>query len=354
MDEAVNGAAPAAPEGNAAPAVSTPSSIEDTMSAVFDRMTPPRSDGGQFATKVSPDSEAQAAPADEAKETNQEPAAPTVEPAKPAIDPPLSWTAEMKAKWASLPPDTQEYIAKRDGEAHKRITELGETAKSVELIRAVIDKYRTTFDGVPVQEGLERLLAANQYLERSPVEAIQWLAKAYNVDLSAFGVQQQDGQHPEASQFAALNAEIANLKRQLHDTSTRVQTREQREADERTNALNRLVNDFAKEKPYWGEIESDVLEQIHAVRMSDPNLSPDKVLEKAHERALKLNDSVAAKLNEAKRKDAEAKEAADKKRKADEAKRLSSMNVKTSQGTSPRSTSSMEETMREVANRLMG
>jgi hypothetical protein len=54
MDELTNGAAPAVTESAPAPVVteqptSTPS-MEDTMSAVWDKMNPTRDDGGKFAS----------------------------------------------------------------------------------------------------------------------------------------------------------------------------------------------------------------------------------------------------------------------------------------------------------------
>lgn len=335
-------------------------SMEDTMAAAYDKLNPARESNGQFKGEQPKAVETQeAAPADKTTETEgQTQTDKPVEPAPPAIDAPQSLSAEMKAKWASLPPEWQQTIAKRESEATKRITEMGQAVKAFEPIRELMEPLRQSAarNGVSEREGLEQLLAANAFLERDPAGAIQWLAKAYGVDLGAKAdTQQQDGQgQPESGELRALKAELATLKQQLTDTRQRVTARDQQDADAQKSNLTKLVEDFAKGKDYWDEIEGDVLEQIHAIRKSDANLPADKVLEKAHARALKLNESVAAKLNEAARKDEEAKKAAEAKRKADEAKRLASLNPKSSQGASPKSKGNWEQTMRETADRLMG
>src|SRR5262249_50155888 len=61
-----------------------------------------------------------------------EPQEASSEPAAPAIDAPHSWPAEMKAKWAAVPPDIQAHIAKRETEAHQAITRSGRQVKELE------------------------------------------------------------------------------------------------------------------------------------------------------------------------------------------------------------------------------
>lgn len=354
MSEEQVGAAPAAAEGNAAPAASTPEvSITDTMSAVFDKLNPQegvnRAETGQFESKNPVEAETSPEQVSEGQTQTEV----TSEPAQPAIAAPQSLPAELREEWGKVPPKFAEWVGKREAESHKRITELGEAAKASEQIRSVIDRYQQTFKGVPVDQGLEKLLAANAFLERSPLDGIKWLADAYGVDLSSLGAKTADGQQ-ENGEVRALKSEIAELKRVIADTSNRVQSREQREAEERSQSLAKVVEDFAKDKAdHWSDIESDVLEQIAAINARPHDLTPEKVLEKAYQRAVKINESVANKLTEAKRKAEAEKAEAEKKRKADEAKKLASLNVKSNSGASPKPSGNWESTMREVANRLM-
>ncbi len=351
MEQVETGAAEAAPVS--APVVEEVSGIEQTMSEVYDKLNPAREGNGQFKATAEP---VEAEPAEEpvAEIEVTEPVA-EPEPAKPAIQRPQSWSSDVDELWSKLPPEAQELIAKREGEAHKRITEQGEAVKTLEPIKPFLEPLQRASArmGLPPGEGLKLLLAADDYLARDPVSAIQWLAQQSGVDLSRLGGTAQSTDAPESPQVAALQQEIMSLKRMLSDTSSRIHTREQQELQTQQQSLNTLVDDFAKGKDYWPEIEGEVAKQIHAIKLDNPGLSPKDILEQAHERALKLNDEVRNKLNEAKRKSEEAKKAAEAKRKADEAKRMASLNVRSVEGKSPKpARRSMEEEMADVYDRV--
>ena len=92
-------------------------------------------DTGQFVSKTPSEpvtAEAQAeAPAveDAAAETPSGEEA-EAEPEIPAIEPPLSWTAEAKEAFTQLPPDLQQYVGKRESEREQAINaKLSEAAE---------------------------------------------------------------------------------------------------------------------------------------------------------------------------------------------------------------------------------
>lgn len=359
MSDVDNGAAPAAPEGTAAPAAATPEvaqvqvvepakkSIEDTMSEVFDKMNPPRDEQQRFVAKDQP-AETQET---ETQETTDQAQTETVEPPK-AIDAPQSWSAEMKAKWASLPPEVQEYVLTRDRDAHQQISELGRTAKASEQLRNTIERFKPSFKGVDPAQAIERLVAASDFLDRSPADALKWLADAYSVDLSKLVTGGQPGTEGNA-EVAQLRQTISQLQRQIAETSQRVTTREQREAETHQQSIAKLVEDFAKDKAYWADMESDIYAQIHAIRAAEPELNEKDTLQKAYDRALKLNDAVQAKITAEKKADDEKKAKAEAAKKAADAKKAASINVGRGANASPKPKGSWEQTMREVADRLM-
>lgn len=325
------------------------------MAEVFDRLNPQervnRTETGKFESKAPTEDQT----TDQAIEGQTPTETATPEPATPAIEAPQSLPAALRDKWASVPPEVAEWAAKREAESHKRITELGETAKAAEQIRNVVERYRPSLRGVQADQAIEKLFAANDFLDKDPVQGIQWLAQAYGVDLSRFAqqvAQEQQGE-PESGHFRALQAEIADLKRQLADTSNRVVTREQREQETRLQSLAKIEDDFAKGKDYWPDIYEDVVDQVKALVVREPNLTPEKLLEKAHERALKLRDDISSKLNEAAKKAEAEKAEAEKKRKADEAKKQASLNVRGTNAT-PAKKGNWEDTLRETANRIYG
>jgi hypothetical protein len=357
-------AAPAATENAAA---STPEvtqvqvvepsqpSIEDTMGSVFDKHFPDaRVDRARDTGKFQPKG---AEPAEPAKEINQEPVEDkpetvAVEAPKPSTKArPQSWSADLDQWWSELPPERQDFLLKRETEAHQKITQLGETAKVADQFKSVIDRYRHVLNG-PADREIETLLATKDALLRNPEASILRLAEQLGVDLSRYakpaGEPSAENEH-----IRPLMQEIAQLKRQLGETSHRINAREQQEAQSREQSLENLVNEFAKDKDYWGDVEAGVLEQIHAIKAVHPNKDPKEVLAEAHDRALKLNDEVSNRLNKAKRDKEAAEKAAADKRKADEAKRLASLNTKSSSGASPKAAfKSFEDEMSAVYDKV--
>lgn len=351
-DVAVDGAAPAAPAE--AVVATTPA---DTMAAVYEKLNPhtrvERETTGQFKAKDAPEGEApEAAPAE--TEITKEPVAETKEPAKaeakPATPRPQSWSSDLDEFWNSLPPERQEFLAKRETEAQTRLSELGRTAKAAEQYQAIIDRYRHVLNGSPPEREIESLLATKDQLLRHPKQSIEWLAQQLGVDLSQYG--RPADEQPKDASTAALEQQIVLLQRQLHGLTNNITAREQRERETQTASLAKMVEDFSKGKDHWPEVEGEVAAQITAIRAQDPNMEPSRVLELAHERAVKLNEEVSNRLNKAKREEEAKKKEAEEKRKAEEAKRLASLNVKSAPGPSANAKKGVREQMEEVYDRL--
>ena len=363
MSDMDNGAAPAAPEGNAVASIPqvqvvepAKKTMEETMAEAFDKLNPPRDEQQRFASKDKPDEEVKAveqdAPADQETE-GQTQSEETTEPETPAISYPTSLPAELREKLASAAPELRDWIAKREAESHKRITELGQAAKVSEQYRQVTDRYRESFKGMDSVQAYEKLAAANEYIERDPIGGIKWLANAYGVDLSTLGsgTTQSTDANPEVAQLRQM---VSQLQRQIAETSSKVTSRETAEQQAQQQSIEKTVEDFAKDKPYWAELENDVYAQIHAIKATDPNLAPDKILERAYDRASKLNEAVQAKIAADKKVEADRKAKAEAAQKAQAAKKAASVNVKSTQGASPKASGKWEDTMREVADRIYG
>lgn len=329
----------AAPETRAEP---SEASLDDILSAAYDKATsePVRGPDGKFvSTKepeaVEPEGEA---PADAAVDDQTSPDTAQAEPEKPAIDPPVSWSREVREKWASIPPDLQEYIARRETEAHGQISRLGQQVKAIEPVARTLEQYKGTFErnGMNYEQGLQALLAAQQMLDTNPRAAILEIARTYGVDLA--GAQNSNEPAPPR-ELLALQSEIVELKRQLAETRTDVQSDKARKEQERLAALESEVETFAKAQPYFRDVEAEVVQIIPVLRASEPGLSERQLLEKAYQKAIRLNDAVFAKV-EAERKAKAAKEAAEK---AAKAKNVSALNVKSNTAARPAALSIEDE-----------
>jgi hypothetical protein len=345
MSELETGAVDAAtPTNDVAPvaevaATETPTeavetSIDDDLSAAYDAAVgePLRGPDGKFVSREPKDTDAvepEAAPVEAKTDDQTVPDAEKAEPAAPAIDPPTSWSREVREKWAAIPPDVQQYIAQRETEAHGQISRLGQQVKAFEPVAKSLEQYRPTFkrNGMNYAQGIEALLAAQAMLDANPRAAIHEIARTYGVDL---GASDSTESLPDRRSLA-MEAEIAELKRQIAETRTDVVSNKQREAEQRQAALQSEVEAFAKANPYFNEVEADIAELIPVIRAREPGLSERQILEHAYQKAIRINDATFAKIEA----DRRAKEAEAAKLKAAEAKKVSSLNVKSTTAARP-------------------
>jgi hypothetical protein len=359
MSEVEAAAAPAVSEGNASASIPTPVQVvetpkptmEDTMAAAWDKLNPPRDENQRFVAKDKPETAVEETPAEPIE--GQTPSEEKVEPAAPAITYPSSLPAELREKLAAAAPELAEWVNKREAESHKRITELGQAAKASEQFRQVAERYKPSFHGRDPVQAFEQLAAASEYLERDAQGAIKWLANSYGIDLSKLG-EGQPASTETSPEVAQLRQTISRLEQRLNETSSKVSSREEAEKTQKQQSVEKLIEDFAKDKPYWGELEAEVAAQIHAIQATEANLAPDKVLTRAYDRALKLSEGIQAKIQADTKAEAEKKAKAEAARKAAEAKKAGSVNVKSGQGASPKANGNWESTLREAADRLMG
>jgi predicted nucleic acid-binding Zn-ribbon protein len=149
---------------------------------------------------------------------------------------------------------------------------------------------------------------------------------------------------------AALKAEINDLRRQLQTTDHRLVGREQAEAAQKLQTIENQVATFASEKPDFEELADDVEEQVLALKAKQPHLDPAETLQKAYERARRINPTVAARLDAEQKANAEKERLEAVKKRATEAKRAAPLSVASTPSNShnPRS---VDDTLRDVARK---
>ena len=158
----------------------------------------------------------------------------------------------------------QQWIAEREAQAQQKITEQG---------RQLSELQRGARGAMPHLEHVERIAretgltpdatlqhwaAADHFLKTNPEGAIRYLAAAHGVDLAGFSSddpQLQQAREMQAQQIEQMRSEYA----QWH----------QQRAAARA-ALNAAIKRFADGKPYWPQIESQVVQQLFAMKMADP------------------------------------------------------------------------------------
>jgi hypothetical protein len=140
---------------------------------------------GKFAPK-------QAGPAAAQPATPPEPKVAPVTPAAPVgMKPPQSWSPAAKEKWATLPPDMQQEIHRREIEANtarRKAAELQKGSDEVQRFRSMYEPYRGIMQGDPLQVTQSLLQTAAALQTGTPAQKAALVAQViqgYGVDPAA-------------------------------------------------------------------------------------------------------------------------------------------------------------------------
>lgn len=232
---------PAAPDD----AASRPISVDQAAKAMSDwrskqeqPVEKPRAPDGKFAA-------AQESPlegADAAAETpsGEEEGAEVAE--EPPIEPPHSWTKAEKERFASLPRETQSYLAEResarDAELNRRQNEAAEKSKALEAKEQAAETARQQYESA-AQNALA-LLQQQQASEFGDIKTHADVNKLATEDPFRFAQWQA-----RQMQIAAQHQEVENLNRQRKEQQDNTFKAWSKEQDDK----------FAKQFPEFGDPE---------------------------------------------------------------------------------------------------
>jgi hypothetical protein len=203
---------PAVSEATPAPSFDDDASLE----ALYDKIAAPKEE-----PEAAPVPAAAAPNPDQPQ--NGEPA-PVI---TPASDAPHSWSAEMKAHWANVPPEARAYIAQRETAAHEQISRMGQEVARYKPYGELIEARQDVFDrnGFNAIDGLGKLFEAQELLEQNPLQGIAAIAQQFGVDLAAvYGG--QPGQQPDPN---AVNPQVQQLTQTVRQLEQKLAQRENTE-----------------------------------------------------------------------------------------------------------------------------
>ena len=339
MASDVTASVPAAslPEGAGLPSAEHDGEPPASSSA-SDRLRGP---DGKFVEKPKTEVAPRAAPV----ETN--PAAQTAEP-QPSVSAPTSWAADKRALLDKADPALREYIALREKQQIEGVAKLkteyegklGTLAPIAEALRPV--EARLKVNNIHPAQYVSQLAAADEALRTDPHRAIVEVARMYGIDLGQLQTGGNQGQQ------AYVDPNQAALQQRLGQLEGYLQQQQRIQHEQETAQLNARIEAF-KNDPKNAHFEAV---KPYMAKLIQAGMATD--LPDAYEQAVKLHPEVYAKVTQDQRAQEEATRKQEAERRATEAKRAASVNVATKGtiGASPSTPKSLEDTMRQIADRI--
>lgn len=198
------------------------------------------------------------------QDTPDQPSEAVADPAaRLAIRAPASWSPAAKATFDKLPPEVQQAVAKREQEIDHGLRRKSEEVKRYEPLEQVLAPRRAQWaaQGMDEVHAVKTLLAAQDLLEKNPMQGLEFLARSYGVNLNTA---QPQGQPYQAQPARDSHPEIAALKQQLQVLQSQVQTAQTAPI---VSQIDAFQNDPAN--LYFENVRDDMAVLLHNGKASD-------------------------------------------------------------------------------------
>jgi len=339
---------------------SAPQSMDDTLSAAFDALNDDsqaagndepdasreRDDRGRFASKQSEAEEDAPAAEENADSVDADDAKLEEEAQNDVKQPPSSWRANVREHFATLAPEVQDEILRRESDFHKGIEQYRVDADYGRSLKQVLAPYQQDFAALGVDEsravgtllGYERTLRLGSPEQK--LEIFQSMARSYGVPVEA--LLSDDG---EVQQAAMLNAQLTSrlnqLEQQLHGFTSQQQSQVQAQV---SDTITKFASDPANK--WFNDVKEDM------GRLLQSNMATD--LKDAYEKACNMRPDIRAAMAAQQQREADEKRQKEAAQRMVQAKKAASVNVRQS-GPKPMSSNAprtIDQTLAETFDRL--
>ena len=206
----------------------------------------------------SPESPAGEAPDEGAEPEGEEAAAapPETVSTKPA---PKSWAKEMHEKWATLPPEVQDYLEKREGDFHKGLEQYREHSTLGKQLNDVLAPYRHLIraEGLDDSKAVAALMNAHVRLTQGSHESRLATFRQLGESLGFI----QRGAQGEAQ---PIDPVLAQTRQELQEIRNALTQRQRAEYEHHRGQVTREVEEFASKNPHFDEVAADMAVFINA------------------------------------------------------------------------------------------
>lgn len=166
-------------------------------------------------------------------------------PAQAAIQAPISWSADDKAKWAAIPPDLQVIIANREKQRDTFLTQKSNEFtqqmapyKEIDHALAPVEQILKR-EGINKAQAVKELVAYYQHYESNPASYILQVAQSKGIDLRTL-VEKQGQIDPNKQALQQYGSELSTIKQELNEFKSQ-------KAQEQTEFLLSEVDKFKSE-----------------------------------------------------------------------------------------------------------
>jgi hypothetical protein len=160
---------------------------------------------------------------------------------------PVSWSAAAKADFQSLPEHIRKEVLKREADMERGRAQWQSSAERLNRLDAVIgpraDYIRMR--GMDEARAIQALFAAQDLLDRNPVEGLTHLARTYGVDLRALAMATAPQQQPRTPSGAQPPAQLTALAREVETLKGALEQQRQRAEDSHKAGVLGQVEAFA-------------------------------------------------------------------------------------------------------------
>jgi hypothetical protein len=189
------------------------------------------------------------------------------------------------------------------------------------------------------------LLEAQRKLDADPLGGLVNIGLTYGIDLRPL----LNGQAPQVAQ---PDPRVQQLEARVNELLQQVSARQQQEEQQVVSQAEALVTEFKKDKPYFQDVETEMLALIPALRQRHPEASHKELLQKAYESATYANPAIRERILTDQRKTDEEKRAKEAAERAEEARKSGRVNVRS--GTAKSTPKTMDEDIEALASKFFG
>lgn len=171
---------------------------------------------------------------------------------------PHSLPAPVKAKWSSLDPDVRAAFVRLEESTQAAKGEWAQKAERLNRLDGVLAPRREMLKirGLDEAQAIQSLFAAQDLLERNPLEGLSYLARSYSVNLAQLA--QMSGQGQGAQQQALPPAHLQPILQQVQTLQQQLDARTQADEAARLGEATSQIEAFRSDpaNPYFDNVKS--------------------------------------------------------------------------------------------------